>query len=89
MTDRTVVLSAAAKPAAAASTASAAAAAAAGVSSASATQSNTEDADSGDEHKRAGNDAFARGDWSAAIASYGAAIDAPVSYHKLFDEVSA
>lgn len=44
------------------------------------------DVDRGEEYKKRGNDAFARGEWTAAIAHYGKAIDAPVSYQKLFDE---
>ena len=44
------------------------------------------DADTGDAHRRRGNDAFARKRWSAAIEHYTRAIDAPVSYARLFDE---
>lgn len=44
------------------------------------------DADTGDAHRRRGNDAFARKRWSAAIEHYTRAIDAPVSYTRLFDE---
>lgn len=44
------------------------------------------DADTGDAHRRRGNDAFAQKRWSAAIEHYTRAIDAPVSYARLFDE---
>ena len=44
------------------------------------------DADTGDAHRRRGNDAFARKRWSAAVEHYTRAIDAPVSYARLFDE---
>lgn len=48
--------------------------------------SDPRDADTGDAHRRRGNDAFARKRWSAAIEHYTRAIDAPVSYARLFDE---
>ena len=44
------------------------------------------DADTGDAHRRRGNDAFARERWSAAIEHYTRAVDAPASYARLFDE---
>lgn len=44
------------------------------------------DVDAGESHKKRGNAYFAAGDWSAAIDAYGAAVDAPVSYARLFDE---
>lgn len=50
------------------------------------TTSAEADADTGEEHKKRGNDAYARGDWTEAIRWYSAAIDAPVSYQRLFDE---
>jgi hypothetical protein len=42
--------------------------------------------DTGVAQKQRGNEAFAKGEWTAAIKHYGAAIDAPVSYQGLFDE---
>ena len=47
---------------------------------------DAKDADTGDAHKKRGNDAFAKREWSAAIEHYTRAIDAPVSYRRLFDE---
>jgi hypothetical protein len=47
---------------------------------------DAKDADTGDAYKKRGNDAFARREWSAAIEHYTRAIDAPVSYRRLFDE---
>ena len=44
------------------------------------------DVDAGESHKKRGNEYFAAGDWSAAIDAYSAAVDAPVSYARLFDE---
>ena len=44
------------------------------------------DADTGDAHRRRGNDAFAQKRYAAAIEHYTRAIDAPVSYARLFDE---
>ena len=44
------------------------------------------DVDTGEDHKKRGNEAFSRGEWTAAIKHYGKAINAPVSYQKLFDE---
>ena len=43
------------------------------------------DVDAGESHKKRGNEYFAAGDWSAAIDAYSAAVDAPVSYARLFD----
>ena len=43
-------------------------------------------ADAGEAFKKRGNAAFEKGDYSSAIEAYGRAIDAPVSYHRLFDE---
>ena len=47
---------------------------------------DAKDADTGDAHKKRGNDAFAKHEWSDAIEHYTRAIDAPVSYRRLFDE---
>ena len=44
------------------------------------------DVDTGEDHKKRGNEAFSRGEWTAAIKHYSKAINAPVSYQKLFDE---
>jgi hypothetical protein len=44
------------------------------------------DIDCGEHYKTRGNEAYSRGAWTDAIAQYGRAINAPVSYHKLFDE---
>ena len=51
--------------------------------------SQTEDTshvDAGEAFKKRGNAAFENGDYSTAIEAYGRAIDAPVSYRRLFDE---
>ena len=42
--------------------------------------------DAGEAFKKRGNAAFEKGDYSSAIEAYGRAIDAPVSYRRLFDE---
>lgn len=43
-------------------------------------------ADAGEAFKERGNAFFAKGDYCSAIEAYGRAIDAPVSYGRLFDE---
>lgn len=43
-------------------------------------------ADAGEAFKKRGNVFFAKGDYCSAIELYGRAIDAPVSYGRLFDE---
>ena len=47
---------------------------------------DADETDSGEVHKTRGNEAFSNGRYTDAIRHYGAAVDAPVSYGKLFDE---
>ena len=47
---------------------------------------DTSQTDAGEAFKKRGNAAFEKGDDSSAIEAYGRAIDAPVSYRRLFDE---
>ena len=52
----------------------------------SSSEDTGEATDAGEAFKKRGNAAFEKGDDSSAIEAYGRAIDAPVSYRRLFDE---